>query len=142
MILPSLDWVYLRDFDIFTHMKHFTLILLVVSSLNLYAQIEKDSLLKHDIDEVAARLELMHYLDQSTIYLAEVNDFKIYFEEHISYHNDSLKVKIIDFLNLKKPLENYTFRQYVERVYKTNVDEFIKLITKYGYPSTKRLNRF
>ncbi|MEZ4793477.1 MAG: hypothetical protein R2783_08475 [Gelidibacter sp.] len=123
-------------------MKNIIFIILVFLALKGFAQKEKDSLLKVDINKVVEKLDMMHFLDQSTMYFKEVDNFKDYFEEHISGNNDTLKFKIIHFLDLKKPLDNYTFKSYVTIVYDKNAKELINIIKSYGWPSESRINEY
>ncbi|MCK7591099.1 hypothetical protein M0G43_10980 [Subsaxibacter sp. CAU 1640] len=123
-------------------MKVLLLILIFVSSISLYSQKEKDSLLKRDLNKVLQTLEFMAELEIYKPKIDKSQSFEDYFDMNISKDIDSLKLKIINFLELKKPLSEYTHQRYYEIVYDRIMVEFINLIENYGYPSFGRINRF
>ncbi len=122
-------------------MKKTNLILILFFIANtIFAQAEKDSLLKHDINSVVDELQFMYGYDQA---MREYTIFKT-FDKHktdsIENLPDSLRgiaIKNLKFDN--DTLSKMIWENYINPKDAKHTIRLIEITKKYGFPSIKRI---
>ena len=117
-------------------MKFKFFITLLISSLSVFAQTDKDALFKADIDEIVEKLEFMYGYDQTL-------------REYIYYKSfDKCKTDSIEATNnqnkrlISSSLELTIWKLYINPMDSIHTKELISITKKYGFPSTKRIKKY
>ncbi len=118
------------------------LILFFVSNI-LFAQAEKDSLLKQDINIIVEELEFMYGYDQTMRKYTDYKTFDTQKIDSIEHLPDSLRtvtMKNIKFSN--DTLSKMIFRNYINPKDAEHTERLIEITKKYGFPSLDRIKKY
>ena len=123
-------------------MKKIFILLLFFVSNNTFAQAEKDSLLAQDVDVIIEELRFMRDLDQGA------RKYLLYgtFNKSITDSIENLSKEEIkmaeESLSLSKASSTEIWDNILSPLDSLKAVRLIEIIDKYGFPSTKRLEKF
>ncbi len=125
-------------------MKKVNLILILFFVSNtIFAQAEKDSLLKRDINPIVDELQFMYEYDQAMRKYVLYKTFDTYIADSIQSLPDSLMrvtMKSLKFDN--DTLAKMIWRSYINEKDAKHTERLIEITKKYGFPSLSRINRY
>jgi len=119
-----------------------TLIIACLFPLYTFSQMERDSLLLTDINELVHELKFMYDYDQV------IRKYKTYqtFDESeidsIESLNDSLKRKEVSRRKISPKVRKKIWKEYTIPFDIKSTERLIEITKKYGFPSIKRLKKY
>jgi len=127
-------------------MKKIALSVFLLISLLAFGQPAKDSLLVKDHAQVEARLKLMHYLDTAVLkHFTSITKKEIVEGEGLAYFYKKLVANspvvwpsVAEYLGYTNGFSSNS-NDFLNNLYKKNLDELIFITKLYGYPSSERI---
>lgn len=127
------------------------IILIITSSSYCVAQSNKDVLLDRDHEQVIERLKFMNYLNEAAMKLKwdikKAEDtlqipFYKYYLDTIVKQNPIVNSNISSYLDYNINEIPPSVGDFTVRVYNRNALNLYRIIERYGFPSSKRLERY
>jgi len=133
-------------------MKHLLSISLLLFSVFLFSQVEKDSLFKKDAALIYNTLKVMHHLERAVMQyhlmpeqdrISTGQNFQEYLEANVLATNPVPDVDLLRYLEIyiKKDVPQ-NWKSFMARVNNTNAKMLLTLADKYGYPSQQRVEKY
>lgn len=107
-------------------LKYFSLIIVFGLQTSLFAQSEKDLLLQRDIEKIKNELQFMYFLDQ----------------EMRNYFNSENNLNEISSKEIDPESKDLIWKNFINPIDSIKTNRFLEIISKYGFPSLKRLNTY
>lgn len=120
-----------------------TFFLLLIFFINVsIAQVEKDSLFAKDVDILIEELRFMHGLDQGTRKYLDYGTFNKSLTDSIERLSKEEIRKIETSMKLSKASKTNIWDNFLSPIDSLKAVRLIEIIEKYGFPSTKRLEKY
>ena len=123
-------------------MKKTFLLLLVLFSNSLVAQADKDSLLAQDVDVIIEELRFMHEIDQGARKYLDYGTFNKSVTDSIEKMSKEEIKMAEESLSLSKTSKAQIWDNILSPLDSLKAGRLIEIIEKYGFPSTKRLEKY
>lgn len=121
-------------------MKFKTIIILLIIANSLYAQSDKDSLLKKDIRILVEEMEFMYGYDQTLREYITYKTFDKSETNRIESLSDSIQTIERNLReNISDSLAQKIWKNYINPKDAEHTERLIKITRKYGFPSIKRI---